>query len=186
VHSYAVTLGGEQGVLDQALAAAERDGAPVLFTEFGASIDPVLLGRLTAGFDRAILPWMMWAYNESIIDDEHAPAGLDNVRSLDALAALVRPYPMVVAGTPTLTAFDPEAGVFDFEYSTTGPDGRRFRVNRTTVVFIPPLHYPEGYTVEVEGARVTSKPCADRLRLRADRDAEAVTVRVAAGGGCAP
>ncbi|HSJ96135.1 MAG TPA: cellulase family glycosylhydrolase, partial [Myxococcota bacterium] len=67
VHSYAVTPGGEQGLLDQALAAATRDGAPVMITEFGATIDPVPLARLTAGFDAAIVPWLMWAYNESII-----------------------------------------------------------------------------------------------------------------------
>lgn len=186
VHSYAVTFEGEQGVLDQAVAAAERDGAPVMVTEFGATIDPVTLRRLTAGFDGAILPWMMWAYNESIIRNESQPAGLDNVRSLDALAALVRPYPIVVAGTPTRTAFDPATGVFEFEYSTTGPSGRRPWLARTTSVFVPELHYPDGYTVEVEGARITSKPCARTLTLRAGRRAESVSMRLMAGGSCTP
>jgi endoglycosylceramidase len=185
VHSYAVTPGGEQGLLDQALAAAERDGAPLLVTEFGATIDATTLARLTAGFDGAIVPWMMWAYNESIIRDASLPAGLDNVRSLDALAALVRPYPMAVAGTPTLTAFDPATGVFDFAYSTTGPDGRCVRGSPTTVVFVPALHYPDGYAVEVEGARVTSRPCAQRLTLRSERRAESVTVRITPDASCA-
>lgn len=186
VHSYAVTLGGEQGVMEQALVAAERDDAPVVFTEFGATIDPVVLGRLVQGFDANILPWMMWAYNESVIRNEHQPAGLDNVRSLAAMEVLVRPYPTVVAGTPTLTAFDPATGVFDFAYSTTGPSGRRAWPGQTTAVFVPALHYPDGYTVEVEGARVSSAPCARTLTLRADWRAEAVSVRIAPGGGCTP
>jgi endoglycosylceramidase len=185
VHSYAVTPQGEQGLLDHALEAAERDDAPLIVTEFGATTDPAPLARLVAGFDAAIVPWMMWAYNESIIRDASLPAGLDNVRNLEALAALVRPYPMAVAGTPLQTAFDPDTGVFDFAYSTTGPSGRRAPPGLTTVVFVPALHYPDGYRVELEGARVVSEPCADRLALRAEPRAEVVTVRVAAGGDCA-
>lgn len=186
VHSYAVSPGGEQALLDQALAAAERDAAPLIVTEFGATIDPLPLARLTAGFDAALVPWMMWAYNESILRDPHAPAGLDNLRSLDAFAALVRPYPMAVAGTPTHVAFDPGTGVFDLAYSTTGPDGRRARRGPPTVVFVPALHYPDGYAVEVEGAWVVSKPCADRLVLVARGRAETVRVRVHPGTSCAP
>lgn len=185
VHSYAANVAGEEGVVAHAVEAAERDAAPVIVTEFGASIDPALLGRLAGQFEGAILSWMMWAYNESIIDDEHAPAGLDNVRSLAAVAALVRPYPMATAGTPTRTAFDAASGAFEFEYATTGPDGRR-RGSQPTVVFVPALHYPDGYDVEVLGARITSRPCASRLVLRADKRAETVSVRVTPANGCTP
>lgn len=183
VHSYALSPENEQGVLDNAVAAAERDSAPLIVTEFGASTDPALLARHTAGFDGAIVPWMMWAYNESIIRDTSQPAGLDNVHSLEALAALVRPYPMAVAGTPTLTAFDPETGVFDLAYSTTTPRGKRSRP-RTSVIFVPALHYPDGYQVEVDGGFVTSEACTDRLLVRAHRSAQAVTVRVTPGASC--
>ncbi|MEN8184407.1 MAG: cellulase family glycosylhydrolase [Myxococcota bacterium] len=182
-HSYALSPEDEQRVLDNAVAAAERDRAPLIVTEFGASIDSTLLARHTARFDGAIVPWMMWAYNESIIRDSSQPAGLDNVRSLDALAALVRPYPMAVTGTPTVIAFDPVTGVFDLAYSTTTPNGGRSR-HQTSVVFVPALHYPDGYRVEVDGGRVISRACADRLLVQAHPSAEVVTVRVTRGGSC--
>jgi endoglycosylceramidase len=184
VHSYAVVPAAEQSLLDQALAAAERDRAPLVITEFGATTDAVTLERLVAGFDGAIVPWIFWAYNEEIIRNVNLPAGLDNVHSLDAVAALVRPYPMAVAGTPTSTAFDPETGVFDFAYETKSPNGRRFRGNPMTVVSVPDLHYPDGYEVDVQGARVLSEPCAERLILLAKRRTESVAVRVTPGGRC--
>lgn len=184
VHSYADVLEGEQGVLDNAVAAAERDGAALLVTEFGATIDPVPLSRLTAGFDRNLVPWMMWAYNESIIADAGRPAGLDNLRSLEALAALVRPYPMAVAGTPTRIHFDPESRVFELVYDTAGPSGRRSRRWLPTVVFVPELHYPDGYRAKVRGARVISRPCARRLLLRRKPRAREVVLRLIPGGRC--
>ncbi len=184
VHSYASSLEGEQGVVDNALAAAERDGAPVIVTEFGATIDPEPLRRLTDGFDEGIVPWIMWAYNESIIRDSRLPAGLDNVRSLDALSALVRPYPTAVAGTPTHLAFDADTLAFELSYATRGPRGRRFPPGLVTVVAVPALSYPDGYTAAVTGARITSRPCAERLTLRRRPHAAEVTLRLTPGGRC--
>jgi endoglycosylceramidase len=102
-HSYAQDVAGEEGVVAKAVAAAERDQRPVICTEFGASTDPVLLNRLTAEMEQGLLPWMFWSYDENIIDLEK-PATEENVTSLPALAALVRPYPVATAGTPTQIA----------------------------------------------------------------------------------
>jgi endoglycosylceramidase len=171
-------------VLDGAIAAAERDAAALLITEFGATIDPVPLERLTDGFDRNLVPWIMWAYNESIVADASQPAGLDNIRSLPALKALVRPHPVAVAGTPTLVDFDPATRVFELAYDTRSPAGPRLPRRLVTVVHVPELHYPDGYAVAVDGARVTSKPCASRLTLRRHPRAREVVVRVTPGGLC--
>ena len=49
---------------------------------------------------------------------------------------------------------------------------------------VPELQYPDGYTIEVTGARVTSPPCADRVTLRTRGRSEQVTVHIVPGGDC--
>jgi endoglycosylceramidase len=128
--------------------------------------------------DAQLLPWLDWAYNESIIRDAMQPAGVDNLRSLDALTALVRPYPLAVTGTPTMLAFDAATKVFDFTYATAGPDGGKYASDLVTIVSIPARHYPNGYAVTVDGATVVSTPGASRLLLRNSPGAGTVSVQV--------
>ena len=84
-HSYAATQAAEPAVVDFAVNAAERDGAPLIATEFGATTFAPTLQRLTKSFDDRLVPWMFWAYNESVIDDPAQPAGLDNLASPDGV-----------------------------------------------------------------------------------------------------
>ncbi len=177
IHSYAVDLAGEQGVLAYGAEAAVRDGAAILVTEFGATQDPVVLQRLSAEMEAQILPWLEWAYTD-LMADPTQPPGLHNLRSPEAFAALVRPYPRAVAGTPTSLAFDPATGSFDFSYATVSPGGDAYPRGLATVVSIPALQYPQGYRVTVTGARVVSKPCAALLLLRARKHAEHVSLEV--------
>jgi endoglycosylceramidase len=181
-HSYAVDEAGELGVVHNAVAAAERDGAPLLATEFGATLDPTLLDRIVGQLDGARVPWMMWAYNENIIRDGDRPAGRDNLLSLDALTALERPYPVAVTGTPTDMAFAGSSRTFSLSYDTTAPGGHAYPPPLVTVISVPELRYPEGYAVEVTGGVVTSPPCSDRLTVRTLPGAGTVTVRVTPGG----
>ncbi len=184
-HSYAVDVAGEEAVLRFGVEAATRDGAPVMVTEFGASIDPILLDRLANQLDAELLPWFDWQYPESIIADAMQPAGDDNLRSLAAFEALVRPYPTAIAGTPTHVAFDAETKVFELEYDTTSPAGERLSEEIVTVVYVPARHYPAGYSVAAEGANVTSAPCAPLLVLRTEGAVQNVAVTVSpATGGC--
>lgn len=178
VHSYALDERGEQGVVDQAVAARARDHKPVLITEFGADAPKEALERMTAAFDRAMLPWLFWTYDEQIITDPSAGASLEAVKDLDRLEALVRPHPAAVAGTPTSFGFDPRSGRFDLAYATTGPDGRTTRKGLATVVAAPPLAFPDGYRAVVRGGRVTSKPCAPRVTVVADPGVTEVRVRL--------
>lgn len=177
-HSYALDEVGEEGVVAHAVAAAERDARPLLCTEFGASTDPVLLKRLTAQMDGGLVPWMFWTYDEAIIADLQQPAGPDNLRSRAAFDALVRPYPIATAGTPTEISFDPTTRVFHFAYATTGPGGGGYPSAVVTVVSVPARHYPDGYVVTVEGAEVTSTPNAPLLTLRASPGATSVSVEI--------
>jgi endoglycosylceramidase len=183
-HSYAIDLNGEINLVRFGVEAAERDGAPALMTEFGASVDPVLLNRLTAQFEARIVPWMFWSYDGEIVRDQHAPLTPDSIASQEALDALVRPYPVATTGVPTRVAFDPETKVFEFEYDPTRVGGGHFPRRLDTLVFVPRRHYPDGYTVEAEGARVVSEPCATELLLRTRRTRRPprrVTVRITPG-----
>ena len=172
-HSYALDVAGEEAVVRHAVAAAVRDQRPLVATEFGASTEVPALQRLTGQLDGGIVSWMFWSYDD-LLDD---PA--------NALDGLVRPYPLAVTGVPTSTAFDPVARVYDLVYSARGPDGRRYRGGLDTVVSVPERQYPDGYTVTVTGARVTSSPCAEQLtlRTRSVRTSE-VRVHITPGGTC--
>ncbi len=184
-HSY-TSAPLEPAVVDHALAAARRDHAPLIATEFGATTDAATLTRLTAGFDAGLVPWMFWAYNESVIADEAEPAGLGNLADPEGFRALVRPYPKAIAGTPREISFDPATGAFDLRYSTARPGGGRAGRRPASVVYLPRLAYPDGYEVDVEGARVSSRPCGRSLLLRARPGARAVNVGVSrSSGGCA-
>ena len=50
-HSYALDVAGEESVVANALAAAERDQVPPVATEFGATVDVPTLHRLTGQLD---------------------------------------------------------------------------------------------------------------------------------------
>ena len=183
-HSYATSPAGEASVRDHSIAAAERDDAALLVTEFGATGDPVPLRRLLDGFDARGVSWAFWAYNENLIVDRTVPASLAALRSPAAFRALVQPYPVALTGTPGDAHFDPATGAYTLSYSTTGPRGRRYPWGLESVLSVPKLQYPAGYTATVSGARVTSRPCSDRLTLRTWPWARSVTVALAPGGTC--
>ena len=122
---------------------------------------------------------MFWAYNESVIDDPAQPAGLENLASPDGFRALVRPYPVALAGTPEQLAFDPATRTAGSELLHALPVRATLRRWLPSVVHLPRLAYPDGYSVQVDGARVVSRRCSERLVLRAKPWARSVTVHVA-------
>ncbi|HEY3142628.1 MAG TPA: cellulase family glycosylhydrolase [Acidimicrobiales bacterium] len=183
-HSYAVDVGGEQGVVDNAVAAAERDDRPLIETEFGATMDVPTLQRLTGQVDDALVSWQFWAYREELVSERELPASLATVRDVAVLQALNTPYPAATTGTPTSAHFDPATRIYDLAYDTVGPSGQTYPRTLDTVVSIPNLQYRHGYTVEVTGAKVSSAPCSTRLTLRNRAGAAQVTVRITPGGRC--
>jgi endoglycosylceramidase len=177
IHSYALDQAGEQGVLAYGSAAAVRDGVAVLVTEFGGTSDTATLQRLSAEMEAAILPWLEWAYTD-LIADPTQPAGPHNLQNPEAFAALVRPYPVAVAGMPESLSFDPASGRFHFFYTTTSPGGEAYPRGLLTVLSIPALQYPQGYLVVVSGAQVVSRPCRALLLLRTRPHADQVSIEV--------
>jgi endoglycosylceramidase len=87
-----------------------------------------------------------------------------------------------VSGTPRSFGFRPASRAFTLRYSTRRAGRRtRFKAGSTTEVVLPRIHYPRGYRVLVDGARVASRPRAGVLRLEACRGARTVGVRVSRG-----
>jgi endoglycosylceramidase len=187
-HSYAPSPAGELRVRDESVAAAERDAAPLLVTEFGATQDATTLRRLLDGFGERAVSWVFWAYNENIVRDRTRPAGLDALVDPATFRALVEPYPAALAGVPATTRFDAATRTYELAYTPRRPGGGRYVPAISSVVFVPRLQYPDGYTVEVAGAAVTSRRCSERLTLRNRLPASSVRLRIVPGappGGCA-
>jgi endoglycosylceramidase len=166
--------------MDRSVAAAERDGAPVMVTEWGATNDPAFLDQIEDQFDARLLPWMYWAYNGHVVGDSNLPLVAPNLNTT-VLTALSRPYPTVVNGTPTSLSFESETATMDLRFTTTRPDGRRAPFLVPSAISVPKLRYPGGYVVTAVGADVTSRPCASTLTLRNRPNAATVSVRITPG-----
>ncbi|MDQ1448115.1 MAG: endoglycosylceramidase [Actinomycetota bacterium] len=180
-HVYALGPAANASAVDRSVAAAERDAAALLVTEWGATSDPATLTQTEDQFDARLVPWLYWSYNGLVVADSKQPLVSPNL-NVTVLNALTRPYPTLVNGTPTGLSFDAATATLDFEFSTRRPDGRRAPRGLETVVNVPARSYPTGYAVTVVGADVTSRRCAPTLTLRNQPRATTVSVRVTPAG----
>jgi endoglycosylceramidase len=183
-------------------------GAALMLSEFGATDDLDTIGQNVKQADQHMVSWEYWHYCECldpttsgsgtqaiVIDPNQAPSGA-NVKQAK-LDVLAEPYPQVVAGTPSGYAFDRPTGTFNLAYSTKSPTGRNFARRpakrsrskakkakfRQTQIFLGRDRYPSGYTVNVNGGGIASKPKAGLLRVIACPGRRNVTVAVSPGAG---
>jgi endoglycosylceramidase len=165
----------EQRVFTLAERQSHRHGEGLLLSEFGATDDLGTIHRVAGLADRNMVSWQYWAYwnrdpsaerpYEGLLHRLSAPPEGANVKR-DKLAALARPFPRAVAGTPTGFRFDPATRTLELSYSTAPPDGGGSEPRKpgkageageaVTELFAGHLHYPRGYEVETTGATVTS------------------------------
>jgi len=183
-HLYAVDPSLEPNVVQNALDWSAATGGALLNTEWGATADTNAITRQADLLDGALIPWMYWSYDEEIVPDLHHTPGGANLSP--QTSAIVRPHPIAVAGTPTAMHYDAATKAFDFSWSTQPAGGGFFRPGTITSVSVPPLIYPNGYTVRVRGARLTSSACAPTLTLAGRLGAQAASVHVTPGGTCPP
>lgn len=164
-----------QHALDQ---AADMNGV-ALMSEWGATDNVRAIEIDAAAADEHLMGWMHWAYkqwNDPTTADEAQglfadDADLDSVKQ-EKLRTLVRTYARATAGTPQQMSFDAHSGAFSFSYL---PDRS---ISLPTEIFVSPLHYPDGYDLEVTGGTAVRRPDGT-VRVRPTSDAE-VSVRITA------
>jgi endoglycosylceramidase len=185
----------EQAVVDNAAQRAAANGDPALLSEFGATDDLPTIGRMVDRSDRAMISWMWWHYcgcadpttsgpgdTQALVHDPKRPPRGSNVFHAK-LAALDRPYPQAVAGTPRSFFYDAATNRFTLRYSTRAPGGRLDR-GAETVVYVPRVHYPHGYRAIVDGASVKRTSRRSRyLRLRNRPGARTVSLEISPPAG---
>ncbi len=184
-HQYATSVSAAPNVLANALSWSSRTGGALLDTEWGATKDGTAITAQAAQFDQALMPWVFWAFNEDVVSNlAQAPSSSNLI--LSTVNALVRPYPLVVAGTPTSVSYDSPSHALVVRWTTVRPTGGPSPAGAVTTIEVPKLDYPSGYSVSATGAEVTSAPCARLLTLRTKPHAASATVRVTAGASCRP
>jgi endoglycosylceramidase len=172
-----------QLVTDNAEATIQRMNATTMVTEFGASDDLADIDQVMRQTDAQFTGWQYWAYkNWSDPTTESQETGgqgmftddedLSTVK-LDKLALLERPYPRATAGVPVKGSlkFDLATRTFDYAYTPRCAGG-------PTEIYVPALHYPQGYVAQLTGARAISAPGAALLKLEALKGATEVAVRI--------
>jgi endoglycosylceramidase len=184
-----------QVVSEEAELVIERLHSTTLVTEFGASDDLPDIEDVMRQTERKFVGWQYWQYKNwrdpTTESQESGGQGLfaddedfATVKT-DKLKVLERPYPRATAGVPVALPagedptgfrkyaldFDPATRVFTYRYTPRCAGG-------PTEIYVPKLHYPDGYALEVSGARAISPPNATLLKLEADKDATEVSVRI--------
>jgi len=181
--------------VNDALARANATGDALMMTEFGATNETSLLTEQVKRNDRAMIPWLEWAYcgcndpttsgpgdTQAIVKNPAQPPRGSNL-VLPTLQALVEPYPQVIAGTPQRWSFDAGTRTFSFTFSTTRANGRgRFPARWVTEIATPRLVYGGRYAVTVAGGAIVSRRGASVLRIAACRRARKISVTVLPSG----
>lgn len=109
-----------------------------------------------------------WSYDKgggySVLD-------ADGNEKPDLMAALVRPWPERVAGTPVSYGFDATTSTFTLTYE---PDGS---ISAPTVIRVPERAYPHGFTVECGVCRAEIAPGEVRIARPPAAEVAVVTIR---------
>jgi endoglycosylceramidase len=173
----------DEHVMENGEAAAAAMNAPVLFDEFGDTQDVTDIERVVQLADSHLMSWLYWSYKDwvdapggagsgPLFDDSNDNATLRTAK----LAVLSEPYPQATAGTPLAYRYDATSDTFTDRYAADAA------VKAPTLIYVPPLHYPNGYAVSVTGARVVSKPGSNRLTLDNEPGARQVSVTIRPAG----
>ncbi|HWV12212.1 MAG TPA: hypothetical protein VN110_02855, partial [Sphingobium sp.] len=137
-----------------------------------------------ADFDMRHISWLAWTRGafEALADPKLPDRGNGNRVAL--LRAYARPYAQVTAGTPVAMSFDGATGVMRYRYATSLPTGGAAKGD--TLIRIPAINYPRGYTVTVTGGAVRSAKNAAVLRIANAPRASEVTVTLSRVGQLPP
>ncbi len=164
-HMYTLSPAQEPSVINYALDWAKSHNGALLNTEWDTTNGVAPIIRQSTELNNALIPWIYWAY----VSDHTSPTMQD----------LNQPYPLAVSGTPTAYNYNFSAAVMTFSWKrTTGIS------NPVTSVETPLTTYPNGYSVEVTGAKVLNKKCGSILNLELLKDSNSASLTITPGGSC--
>lgn len=178
---------------EKAKSQARLNHALPLMGEFGASVANLKqLQTVVELADTFQTSWMEWAYtnnpvfvishfpgqpsdgrDQGIVFDAQSALDKHNV-NFERLSVLSRPYPQAVMGKIIIYNFDASSKTFKLVF-------RPFKTNAkkaiATKLYLPKLHYPLGFDVEVKGGeakRVSTNP--QRLKIYSHKNATRVEI----------
>jgi hypothetical protein len=184
-------------------AEADLRGAPLLIGEIGVPFDldkkrayrtgdfrrqELALDRSLQALEDNLLSATLWDYtpdNSNVRgdqwnDEDFSIFSRDQQRETDdldsggrALNALLRPYPMAVAGDPLRMSYNRRAGIFEFEFrhdpEVAGP----------TIVYLPRRAFPHGCRVTVSDGDAALDEAEQRVSYRHTSDRPVHLLRLA-------
>ena len=182
-HLYASDPAKEPDVLSNATTWSATTGGALLNTEWGATTDAAAITRQADELDGALLPWTFWSYCCEVVRSLAQPPAADNLVA-STVGALVRPYALAVAGTPTRSSYDASTRTLTFTWSTRPARGGSLPAGAVTSFEAPATVYPRGYGVKVTGGTLASDCRGGEVAVRADAGATTVTVTIAPETTC--
>jgi hypothetical protein len=182
-------------VFRNALRRAERFGDPLLLSEFGATDDLGVIGRMVDRADRNFVSWQYWHYCQCadpttsgggptqalVLDPARPPSGA-NLRTAK-LETLSRPYPQALAGVPDRLRFDDGSRRFELDFAARRAGGGGFRFGADSQLHVPRRRYPGGYDVRVSGGEALSAANHQLLRIRTCAGRSRIGIVVVPGSG---
>jgi endoglycosylceramidase len=181
-HMYTLGAAQEPAVIDNAVKWSHKTGGALLNSEWGAVTDSSAIERQADELDSGLVPWIFWSMGEVVKNPELPPTTSNLTAS--TVDALVQPYPLAVAGTPRQLTYTPTDSTLSFRWSTSKPGGGSYAPGTTTELVAPSTVYPTGYSVDISGGTVTSRPCASTITVVNVPGKRAVSLTVVPAESC--
>ena len=135
-----------------------------------------LLGEL----DHEISNWMFWAYAAAFDPGDSKYNMLDSTGAIafPGMDVLSRPYPVLTAGTPVSISYPITSSTSSFTSTTFTYTYKEDGIGHgTTEIFIPQIHFPNGFTVTTSDGTAEFDPAGDLLLyVRGAQPSHTITV----------
>ncbi len=147
------------------------------------------LTALLGEFDNEIGGWMFWAYDE-VFSASGSMMLLDatGANAFPLMDVLARPYPELTAGTPVSISYPITSDPATFSTTTFTYTYKEDGIGRgTTEIFLPRMHFPDGFTVTVtDGSSSFDAATAILSYTRGSKSTHTITVTPCSPGasGC--
>jgi endoglycosylceramidase len=164
-HMYTLTPSKEPSVINYVDQWALSHNGAVLNTEWDSTAGTPPIIRQSTELNNALIPWIYWAYNAN----HNSPEMQD----------LNQPYPLAISGVPMSYNYDFNTNTMTLSWTSSSGV-----TNPITSIETPLSAYPNGYSVQVTGAKVISTSCGRVLNLEMLKGVKTASITITPGGNC--